>query len=485
VRGVDQNKSISTRKISLNSILMILVLAVLIFFFFADSSGTYLIGAQAQVYLLLAVTFFALAVNFRFKSEFLEILNVVFVIFYIFRIPFIFIPDVASDVIQKGVDITQINWYITVLAYQYLSLVICILIVNPRIPRWHLDNRISEFIFSRMLIFLFIVIVANVYLALFWFDIHKQVLSNIPSILKTIFTIKNALFVIIVSSLIVEKKLFSKYKYPIVFTFLLGIGATTYVGGKSGLLEIILLVYLGMVVLYGPVVFKLRGLIITVISFFVAFMMYPIGSISRGVQLSTKVHGYDNFIHHVYIELISLHLNSTIIGWINAISYRIGYFDFYLEIVSNPIYEQYVKFTYYFKAVVDKLSPGFDIFNVGFMSRKLYSSYYGDVGTIMNSNLVTVFGESHLLLGFFSFCLFFPLLLFFKYALSCLRTSSRLADALLYAFLAYLFYWWLTGMGLDMWVTFLVYDGIFIFSIIILIWFLGRREMRNTLDSLV
>ena len=474
-----RNRPIFSMKISLNSILITAVLAVFVFFFFAEKSGTFLSNSEAQVYLLLAVTFFALVINSRFNNDFLEILNTVFVIFYICRIPFIFTSDVSSDVLQRGIDITQIHWHISVLAFQYLSLIICILIVNPRIPRWHLDNHISDFIFSRMLIFLFIVIIANVYLSVFVFDLHKAITSHFLSILKTIFTIKNALFVIIVSSLMVEKKLFLKYKYPIVFTFLLGIGATTYVGGKSSLLEIILLVYLGIVVLYGPVVFKLRGLIITVTSIFVAFMMYPIGAVSRNFQVGSSS---ETFMHQFHTQLF---VKTTIIDWFYAISYRIGYFDFYLEVVSNPIYEQYVNFTYYFKAVVDKLSPGFDIFNVPFMSRMLYTSYHESSSTIMNSKLVTVFGESHLLLGFFSFCLFLPLLLFFKYALLCLRTSSRLTDALFYAFLTYIFYWWLTGMGLDMWITEMVYDGIFIFSIIILIWFLGRREMRNTLDSLV
>lgn len=468
-------------KISLNSILITTVIAVFLFFFFADKSWTYLNTSEAQVYLLLAVTFFALVINTRFNNEFLEILNVVFVIFYICRIPFIFSHSVASDVLQKGVDISQISWFLTVLAYQYLVLVICILIVNPRIPRWYLDNHISEFIYSRVLIFLLIIILYSSYLGFFILDLHNNVLTNIPSILKTIFTIKNALFVLILSSFMVEKKLFLKYKYLVFLCLILSISVIVFQGGKSILLEIILITYIAMVVLYGPFTFKLRSILISFISIISALIMFFVGSIFRNHQIAG---GWSDggILHQLWAQAT---VKTTIYDFMHAISYRIGYFDFYIEIMSNPSYEKYVNFSYYFKTVVDKLTPGFDIFNVAFMSRMLYYAYYESSSTIMNSVLVTVFAESHLLFGFFSFCLFLPLLFFFKYALLCIKTSSRLSDALFSFYLIYLFYWWLTGMGLDMWVTTLVYDGIFTFSIISLIWFLSRRELRNTPDYLV
>lgn len=467
-------------KISLNSILITTVIAVFLFFFFADKSWTYLNTSEAQVYLLLAVTFFALVINTRFNNDFLEIVNAIFVIFYICRIPFTFSTGVLSDVLQKGVDLSQIHWSINVLAFQYLSLIICILIVNPRVPRWHLDSNISKYVYTRLLIFLFIIILFNLYLSVFVLDIHVAVLSNFTSIVKTIFTVKNALMVIILMSFMAEKELLLKYKYFIVFIFLLGIFAITYQGGKSILLEIILVTYLIALVLYGRVFFNFRWLIITAVSLLVAMAMYPVAAIIRNGVIAGF---WNNGL--LYQLKQQLFVTSNIFDWMHAISHRIGYFDFYLEIVSNPVYEQYVNFTHYFKAVVDKLTPGFDIFQVAFMSRMLYQSYYESTSTVMNSVLVTVFGESYLLFGFFSFCLFLPLLFFFKYALSGLRTSSRFCDALIYIYLFYLFYCWLTGMGLDMWVTTLVYDGLFTFSIISLVWFLSRREIRNTSGYLV
>jgi hypothetical protein len=465
------NSLISSKRLSLNSILMMLTTGVLFLFIFKDKSTSYLFGSYLQVCILIGVTFFSLILNSRLKNDFLEILNVLFVIFYICRIPFVLGPEASTDIFDKGVNIGQIAWYINILSFQYLSLIICLLVVNPRIPRWHLNNNFSEFVFVRVIIFSFIIILFGVYLAIFVLDIHKSVLSNIPSILKTIFTIKNALMLIILSSFMVERKIFLKYKYLIALCILLGIFSIIYQGGKSILLEIILITYLVKVVLSGPMFFRLREIFITSIFVLFSLFFYAFGAVIRNHRVQGGSDG--GFFVQLKMQLLE---KSNIYDWIGAISYRIGYLDFYLDMVSNPIYEKYVSFTYYFKSTIDKLTPGFDIFQAPFMSRMIYEAYYNSNSTVMNSNLVTVFGESHIIFGFFSFCFFLPLLLFFKFILSSLRTSSRISDALLYTFLAYLFYWWLTGMGLDMWITTMVYDGIFTFVVICLIWYWNKRE---------
>lgn len=465
------NRLMIPKELELNSILKVIVLAVFFFFLFIEKSGSFLYGSEGQVYLLLSVTYFSLILNSRLKSEFLEILNVIFVVFYVFRIPFIFIPGFGSDVILRSVDITEIDWYILLLAYQYFSLILCIFIINPRFPRLNFDKSISEFVYSRVIFASSIIILSNVIMTFLTFDIYLQNLSNITAILKTIFTIKSASMVILLSSIIVEKTIFQKYKYLVFFILLLGLAEITLQGGKSGLLQMILVFYLIMLVLKGPISFRFRGIIALVFGALLSIMLYLVASIIRNHHvMQTSVGGFTNQI------VQQLFKKSDYIDWVNAISYRLGYFDFYIERVSNPLYEPYVSFSYYFKAVADKLSPGFDFFNVPFMSRALYNAFHGPDPMVMNSNFITIFGESQILFGLFSFVLFAPILLFFKYSISYFKNFGRYISLLFYVYLAYLFYWWLTGMGLDMWVTFLVYDGIFIFVIIGIVRLLERRE---------
>jgi hypothetical protein len=455
--------------IRLNSILIILDLVVLIFFFLADKRATYLYGSEAQVYLLLTVTLASLVINSRFKNEFLDVLNVVFVGFYICRIPFIFFANVGSDVTQRDVDISQIPWGIIILTFQYLSLVFCVMAINPKIPRQYININCqhSEFIFKRLLIFSFLIIIVNAMLVTFWFDLRVQTLSHIPAILKTIFTIKAALMLIILSSILVGKNIFLKYKYFIAGCFILSVGVITFQGGKAIVLTIILMVFLAMVVVHDTLVFRLRGLLIAAGIIFGAFGMYLLGAAFRIYQVGQNKDL--SFILRIIYE------KTSFLDLLSAISYRIGYFDFFIEKISNPVYEPFVSFTYYFKALLDKVTPGFDVFGVPFMSRALYGAYHGD-SPINNSEFITIFGEGHLLLGFFSFCLFLPLLFLIKYALSNYRTSSGIANAIFYMFVIYMFYFWLTGMGLDMLVAFIIYNGIFVLFTIGLIgwWYRGK-----------
>jgi len=469
-------------KLRLNTILIAIVLVVLVFFLYAEKRGTYLNGSELQVFLLLVVTLFSLVVNSKLKNELFEILNLVFVAFYICRIPFVFIDGISSYVTQRGVDISLIPWDIFILAYQYFILSICIIAINPKIPRLHFDNGISEFVFVRILSYAFFIIVVNIIMIALSFDLRVQTLSHVPAILKTIFTIELSIMVIILSSFMVEKKTLLKYKFFVLTCVLLAIGCITYQGGKSFVLSIILLMYFAYLVLYGPMAFRLRGLIITMGVGLTALGMYFVGAVFRMYQVGggpmKSLSEFGFYFNKLFIEKDNLQ------GLITAISHRMGYLDFYIEKVSNPVYQPYVSFTYYFKALLDKVTPGFDVFGVPFMSRAIYSAFHGE-GLVTNSEFVTVFGESYLLLGFFSFCLFIPLLLLIKYVLLRFRTSSGIASALISMYVVYMFYWWLTGMGLDMLVAFIMYVGIFIFSTVSLILYWSRKEKFNSSEEII
>ena len=468
-------------KIRLNSILIILVLAVLIFFFLADKSGTYLNGSEAQVYLLIAVTLASLFINSRFNNEFLEVLNVVFVVFYICRIPFIFSDGLISDVLLRNVDTRNIPWYLIVLAVQYLFLVLCILAINPRIPRKNIANFMPERIFKRILLFAFIIITANIVRTFFFFSIHGGTLGHIPAILKTIFTENNVLMLIFLSSLMVEKEVLRKYKYAIGGVVLFALFPSIHEGSKSGLLQAMLLVYFAMLVMRGPLVFRLRGLLVTGAIGIFTFFLFFIGKVIRVFSVNNyefDPHRFWFFFNKFFVEQMSV---SDVL---NAFSYRIGYLDFFIQKISNPVYEPYVNFMYYSKALIDKMTPGFDVFGVPFASRAIYSAYNGPSVGVLNSEVITVFGESYLLFGFFSFLLYLAILLLIKWAFLHFKASSGAAFGLFYMYIIFSFYWWLTGSGLDMLVALMIYQGIFVFFTIGLIRYWSGRDRLNTSECL-
>jgi len=467
-------------KIRLNSILIIFVLTVLCFFFIADTSGTYLNGLEAQVFLLIGVALASLLINSRFNNEFLEVLNVVFVIFYICRIPFVFMDNVASDVLLRQVDMYNNPWYLIVLAVQYFSLLLCILAINPRIPRENITNFISEPIFKKILLFSSLLMVGNIVKTIFFFSIYGGTLSHIPAILKTIFTVNNIMMLIFVSSLMVEKGLLRKYKYAVGGIFLVALLISLREGSKSGLIQLVLLIYLAMLVVRGPTVFNIRGLFVLGFIGLSTLLLFSIGKVVRAMSVNNQGMDPEVFVYY-------FHRFFFVLGdWsdqINTFSYRVGYLDFFIQKISDPVYEPYVSFTYYAKALVDKITPGFDVFGVPFASRAIFSAYHGPSGSVLNSELITVFAEGHLLLGFFSFLLYSIILLIAKWAFLSFKASSVASFSLFYTYIVFSFYWWLTGSGLDMWVALTMYQGIFVLCTIGLIHYWNIRERFNTIST--
>jgi hypothetical protein len=457
-------------KIKLNSVLIALTILTLSFFFFADKAGTYLKGSEPEIYLLLIITLISLIINISFKSEFLEILNVVFIFFYICRIPFVFSTNLASDVIDRNVDMAAIPSSIAILTIQYLVLVICILFINPRIPRRDM-KYCPESVFKKVFYFSFIIIAVNCLYTSFVWKLGAGTSSHIIAIAQTVFTLQAGVMLLVLSASMVEKKITAYYKFGIFCSLFLVVASILYQGSKSGLLQVMLIAYLARVVVFGPFVFSLRSLLYTTCLGVVSIVLFFIGSAfnfyQRGILTADQI--------------VDRSFNATtgLSVLLNGFSYRIGYLDFYIQKITNPVYHPYVSFKYYFMSVVDSLTPGFDVFNATFLSRTLFNVYFGtpDAGT--NSEIITLFAESHLLLGFFSFLLYLFILFLVKRLAVGYKSSSVFACYLFYMYMVSLFYSWVVGFGLDMLIPEAVYKAIFVFFTI---WFIRTKVIVSELS---
>jgi hypothetical protein len=316
-------------KISLNSILIIIVLVVLAFFFWAEKNGTYLGGAEKEVYALIAVTLASLLVNRRFKNEFLEILTCVFVLFYICRIPFVFSEDLVSDVVLRNVDVRDIHRHMAVLVFQYSALVSCILVINPRIPRPKSELR-SATLFKRILRFGGLIVLINVANIVFVWQYNAPTVTNLVAILETIFPLEAGLMLIILSATMVSKEMLAKHKVFVILCCFVGVNYFLYAGNKSGLLQIVLVAYLARVVVHGPVILRLRDVLLTAILGALSFLLFFVGSGFRFYQRG------EIGVDEIWDRSFGLHNSAFTL--LNAFSYRIGYLDFFIERVSNPIY---------------------------------------------------------------------------------------------------------------------------------------------------
>ena len=129
-------------------------------------------------------------------------------------------------------------------------------------------------------------------------------------------------------------------------------------------------------------------------------------------------------------EWLKFFFINNFLGHFQAITERIGYLDFYIEKQSN--YEKYYKdkinLNYYYKPILDRLSPGIDLFNVPFASNVIQEEYFKKiykekkikkefVTHITNSEQLTIFAETESLFGKFSVFYYLSIIFLIKFFL--------------------------------------------------------------------
>ena len=132
-------------------------------------------------------------------------------------------------------------------------------------------------------------------------------------------------------------------------------------------------------------------------------------------------------------------------------------------------------------AVIDKITPGFDIFHKSYMSRALYWAREGMTYEGTNSEQITLFAESYILFGFFSILIYFFFLFSFRLALQYYRNMLSIKFAFYSFFVLQVFYDWIIGFGLDM----LIGQSIYLFLGIVLVnWFADDHKRRIKLRGI-
>jgi len=306
-----------------------------------------------------------------------------------------------------------------------------------------------------------------------FFDIYGSSLNFILAIIGSIFTERNVLMVVIILSIVSEKNLVLKYKYSVSGIVLMIIALGVYAGSKSITIEFILLLYLGLLVTNGPLKLKIRSYVTLLFGFIFGIFMYFFGIVTRGLHVGNYDYNISNFKY-----LYSNRFGSDIEYFLNSLSYRIGYLDFFIQKISTTMYEPYANLLYYFKSIVDNLTPGGDIFGVPYAATAIFTAYHGE-SDVANSEFLTVFGEAHIIFGFFSFLFYLVMLFFIRYALVKFKSSYALNTALFNLFMLMSFYLWLRGPGLDMLAVFIVYKGIFVVFVMFIIKYYSKPSIRR------
>lgn len=430
---------------TMNSLLLLIVIGVIGFVLSQDASGTYLELAQAPLCAFLVSMLCIVAMNRRVRSAMLETFNIFMVVFFVLRVPFVFSEDVISDVYLRNVELSRIPFGMWLLTYQTILLALCICLVKkPRtstlLPGMETSNEQS----TRVLRYTFVILAVNTFYYLTIFVLGQDSPFNLLNILLAVFSYSNTLLLLMPLMVLADATLSRQNRTLLYSQIAVFVILVLYVGSKSGLLQVLLAYALSLIAIRG-VRYKapIRQIVWGGVAVLLGFVLFVAGTAANAVQRGQLD------IEDVYSAFLFALDNMSVAA--NGFSYRIGYLDFFLDKLLNPDYKGVFELSNYVKAVVNAITPGFNVFaDMPLASRAVFNSFFG-ASDGPNSEAISVFAEAWHFTGYLSFLIYLPVL----YIIHCLRRlfrrSSPFEQAITGLFVLYALYGYLAGFGLDYW----------------------------------
>jgi hypothetical protein len=414
--------------------------------------------------------YFFFFIEKKYKNIFLEVLNIFFLFFFIFRASTIEYFHLYNFSFIKEYKLISIDFYkyILILNLQYLLLATSILLIRPQFKNFSIVLK-NEFFFKIIIYFLiFFLFSLTVYYKIFpVFQEHDNL-----RILKIFFYIFNFDKIMIISIFLLfysELHLIKKYKYILIFIIFCSITSPLLLSGtKSSLLEF---------ALYSFLFFqfkKKKNYNLKYINFFLIFLILSLILFSFAKIL--KTHYLNIQLNISDGDLVRIYDSINLYSYIWAFIYRISFFDYFFLFVQDSAYENVINLKYILSALADRLTPFYDFFNVPLLSRAVYDLKSG-VNPLVNSSMqITLFAEGYVLLKNYAFFFYLLIILIFYIILLFLKKIKvkSFENIIINFFILKNYFYCLVGYGFDTFVMNLAYDLTFLFIV-----FFIMRHLKN------
>lgn len=259
--------------------------------------------------------------------------------------------------------------------------------------------------------------------------------SSFTAILSAILRIDNFIILVICFYFFFENVLKKKEKFTLLFIFLLLLSYYIFFTFSKAIILLLCLAVFSNVILLN------KKISISIFQLLILFLLFGFTFFTATFLVNPNI-----------VNLILLFAEGAFFEFVfTGLIGRLSYFEFYIEKVVNiDFYDHVTNLNYYLKVIIDKLTPGFDIFNIGFASRELYKSYFiFSDPNIMNSEQITVFAEAYILFKYYAIFYYFLVSLSLIYLLKTLSKNLNFINYLIMNYILYIFLSWLIGIGLD------------------------------------
>jgi len=462
-------------QVRLNTVFyFVLAIGMLLYLKLFDGTSQYLDGSSIMYYALFSFCILTtVLINGKIKNIFLEMLIIIILIGYYLRIPILLCSGAPTTLARISVSSGLVNQKILELCYHYMALSLAIIIINPKIRK--IGFQVDKQKANRILLLSFIMVFLNI-ATIEWLGYGLRgngvgSLGNFISIIR-VFNSSTAMLILVTYIIAAGKTLPNSHKYWAFALIIINTGYCCYIGSKGAVAIILSQVIIARLICYGPIVINSKDLIALIILFPIALGNFFIANIMRCYQRG--IIGIDQVTNWL------LDAGKYITDTLLSLSSRIGFFDYYAESSLNICYRPYISFSYYFKSIVDKLTPGFEVFNVPYASRMFQFARSGVLNETMISDQVTLFGEASVIFSYFSIIMFFVMIIFFKFLAKRKPSNSSFMNIFYQAIVFSAYFNWIYGFGFDMFFCLdLVYNFIFFFGVL---WFC-RLSFRRRVNS--
>jgi hypothetical protein len=201
---------------------------------------------------------------------------------------------------------------------------------------------------------------------------------------------------------------------------------------------------------------RIKTLLIAMVSSLLSILLFEIATYSRWVLRDDVSIDISSYYYNI-VHRFSMYDNAFIF---NSLFDRIGYLDRAVNsMVNADAYKEIFNITYYFKSIIDSISPGYEIFGTplsgqgkSFIVRFNYTPSFNELTSeSYYSILTTIYGEYYILFGYIGSIalLFITAKLFITYYRRVKIDSTNINYFMKQLIILLLFQWMLDSFGID------------------------------------
>lgn len=446
------------KKIDFNTLLLIsnfIIPLVAIFSYIFIKKSIYVNGLTILYLLLFSIlNMFILLYEKKYSNPFLTLLMFNIIIFYMGRIFTLIYFPWSYVLLRNNLNVNEINYTILFIVLSTLFIVLGLILGQKKYIDIELYKKEKKIIVNPL-------VILGILTIILLYSITKKFVTistvkNILTYLEFFINIKFLLIVVLVY-LVSQRKYLSK---KIIYIFLFGIGTyviiETLIGNRSGIYNLIVFTFISILAVKSRIKMNkkiifysiLAGVLAIILFYFANFLRNNFWFVNENNFLETIKTFFTDFDFDVFKYIFRL------------VFARIGFLDMSSDLIANGSqYKQVINFQYYFKSIIDDITPGFDVFNVSRASNVLSYIYNNEgipstkeifTNKRYHSDLFTLFGEYYILFkGYFSLVFLFITSFLFSKFYYCIKFRKLINIQIYRALILYIFFIWLNSYGLD------------------------------------